>query len=466
MYELKLAWRNLVNRPVQTLVTLTVVALAVALAVTAIHLNEGLQRGIIRASDPFGVLVVGAKGSSQQLVLSTLLLQGTPVGNIDGHVFEELRNDPRVALAVPIAMGDNIGGARIIGTDEHFFELRSSQQAPPAFQLAEGRLFEADFEAVLGSRAAAALGLRIGDQFRPAHGVEPGLEGDEHAELHTIVGILRPSDTPFDNAVFTTVNSVIQIHAEAAPEAPVSADSAAMDAHAEETDHDATDSAAVATVAETARHEESEHADDAHAVDEHEERGEAEAHDDHDHAIKGQVTAVLVAPVGFIEANQLWREFYTGTEAQAVFPGRELGGLFDLLNQGQEILIAVGYLAAIMAALTLFLAIYSATESRQHLLAILRGVGASRRTVMLVVLVETVLVAMLGALLGRLLGYGAATAIAGEISRRSAIPIVLGWLPQVEPALWLLPLALGVLAGLLPAWQAYRVNVVEKLFPS
>jgi putative ABC transport system permease protein len=287
--------------------------------------------------------------------------------------------------------------------------------------------------------------LRIGDQFRPAHGVEAGLEGDDHAEVHTVVGILRPSATPFDNAVFTTVNSVIAMHAEALA-AP---DSAPTDNHAENTDHAATEMVDAAADAETAHHDEEAHADD-----------------DHAHAIAGQVTAVLVAPVGFIEANQLWRDFYTGTEAQAVFPGRELGGLFDLLNQGQEILILVGYLAAVMAALTLFLAIYSATESRQHLLAILRGVGASRRTVMLVVLVETVLVAMIGALLGRLLGYAVAAAIAGEISRRSAILVAIGWLPQVEPVLWLLPFMLGVLAGLLPAWQAYRVNVVEKLFPS
>lgn len=456
MYELKLAWRNLLNRPIQTLVTLAVVALAVALAVTVLHLNDALQRGIIRASDPFGVLVVGAKGSGQQLVLSTLLLQGLPIGNIDGHIFEELRDDPRVALAAPIAMGDNIGGARIIGADEQFFALRSTQQASPAFQLAEGRIFAADFEAVLGSRAAAELGLRIGDQFRPAHGVEPGLEGDDHAEVHTVVGILRPSGTAFDNAVFTTVNSVVQMHAEAESEqlASTNAPTAKTDAAAADeqaTDH-ATDADANAALLDAAAHSD----EDAHA----------DAPDEHGHAGPGQVTAVLVAPVGFIEANQLWREFYTSAEAQAVFPGRELGGLFDLLNQGQEILIIVGYLAAIMAALTLFLAIYSATEARQHLLAILRGVGASRRTVMLVVLVETVLVALLGALLGRLLGYGAAAAIAAEISRRSAIPVAIGWLPQAELALWLLPLTLGVLAGLLPAWQAYRVNVVEKLFPS
>ena len=427
MYEFKLAWRNLLNRPVQTVVTVAVIALAVALAVAVTHLNDGLQRGIIRSSDPFGVLVVGAKGSGQQLVLSTLLLQGTPVGNIDGHIFNELEADPRVTLAVPLALGDNVGGARIIGTDRRFFELRPSLQEPPSFQLADGRLFAADFEAVLGSRAAAESGLRVGDRFQPAHGVEQGLEGDNHTQVHTVVGVLRPSATAFDNAVLVAIDGVILMHGETG-----STPTAANHAEAGE---------------EGAGHNE-------------------EGDDEHEHVATGQVTAVLVRPAGFIEANELWREFYTGAEAQAVFPGRELGGLFDLLNQGQEILIVVGYLAAAMAALTLFLAIYSATESRQQLLAILRGVGASRSTVVLVVLIETVLTALFGALAGRLLGYAAAGLIAAEITRRSAIPISIGYLGNLEIALWLVPLVLGSLAGLLPAWQAYRVNVVAKLFPA
>ncbi len=210
MYELKIAWRNLLSRPVQTLVTIT----RDGAGGGAGGDGDPSQRWPAArhhpcASDPFGVLVVGAKGSSQQLVLSTLLLQGLPVGNIDGHIFAELRDDPRVALAVPVAMGDNVGGARIIGTDRRFFELRPSLQEPPAFQLAEGRSFDADFEAVLGSRAAAELRLAIGDRFRPQHGVTRGLESDTHAEVHTVVGILQPSNTPFDNAVLTRVDSVI-----------------------------------------------------------------------------------------------------------------------------------------------------------------------------------------------------------------------------------------------------------------
>lgn len=408
LYDLNLAWQNIRARPVQSAITMMVVSLAIALSVAVTLLNDGLRQGIIRASDAFGVLVVGAKGSAQQLVLSTILLQGLPVGNIPQTIFTRLQNDPRVALAIPLALGDNVGGARLIGTNAAFFALRPTPKEPPAFQIASGRLFAKNFEAVLGSTAAQQLGLKMGDRFLPQHGVERGLESDEHHNPHTVVGILRPSHSPYDNAVFTNVESVIAIHhAESKPKAAL---------------------------------------EDAPTPD--------------------QVTAILVKPQGFIEANQLWREFYIGTEAQAAFPGQELAGLFDLLNQGQQLLLTVGYLAAVMAALTLFLAIYSATAAREQLIAIMRGLGANRLTVFRMVLFETLLLAILGALIGRLLGYGTALLIAQQIAQRSAIPLPIRYLVQMEPWLWLLPLTLGIIAGLLPALQAYRVNVVEKLFPT
>lgn len=407
IYSLKLAWRNIAARPLQTITTALVVALAIAIFVTVALLNDALQRGIVRASDPFGVLVVGPKGSSQQLVLSTLLLQGNPVGNMAQEVYTRLAADPRVALAVPLAMGDNVGGARIIGTNAAFGQLRRSELEAPAFQLAEGEFFDADFEAVLGSSAAAGLRLQVGDQFLSAHGVAPGLASDAHAQRHTVTGILQPSETAFDNAVFTTLESVLAVHAEHAAEG----------------------------------------ADEAQAEEK-------------------TITAVLVKPTGFVEQNELWQEFYSGSTAQAAFPGRELGGLFDLLNQAQGLLAAVGSLAAVMAALTLFLAIYSAAGARERLLAIMRGLGAGRDMVFWVVLFEALLAAVLGALLGRLIGYGAAVLIAGNLAQQSALPVSIRFLPQLEPLLWIGPLALALIAGLLPALQAYRSNVVEKLFPA
>ncbi|MEZ4623157.1 MAG: FtsX-like permease family protein, partial [Caldilineaceae bacterium] len=175
---------------------------------------------------------------------------------------------------------------------------------------------------------------------------------------------------------------------------------------------------------------------------------------------------ILVRPVGVVEQNQLWQELYTSTEAQAAFPGRKLGELFDLLNQGQELLRMVGYIATVMAALTLFLAIYSAAGTRERLLAIMRGLGANRNLIFRIVLWETILVACLGAVVGRLAGYAVAIAIAGQITTQSAIPISIRYLPQLEGWLVGLPIVLGIAAGLIPAAMAYRANVVEKLFPA
>jgi putative ABC transport system permease protein len=244
------------------------------------------------------------------------------------------------------------------------------------------------------------------------------------------VGVLERSGTAFDDAVFTTVASVVEIHAEEEPTAGAATDDG------------------------TGEHDEGE-------VHEHDE-SEVQEHEHSDDA----VTAILVRPTGFGEANQIWQEFYVGTEAQAVFPGAELGGIFDLLDQAQELLLAVGWLAALMAAMTLFLAVFSAGVARERLLAIMRALGASRWHVSRVVLFEAVIIAFAGAIVGRVIGYTAALVLADQIALDSAVPVSIGYLPGLEPWLWVLPLGVGLIAGAIPAWQAYRANVLERLYPS
>lgn len=420
LYDFNLSWRNVRARSVQTTITILVVGLAIGLFVTVSVLGDAIRRGVVTASDPFGVLVVGAKGSGQQLVLSTILLQGPPVGNIPFEIYEDLQTDERVALAVPLAMGDNVGGARVIGTSLAFFELSDPDRDEKPFRMANGRSFEADFEAVLGASAAAQLGLRIGDRFVTSHGVEAGLEPDEHGIPFTVVGVLEPTSSPYDGAVFTTVPSIWAVHE---PDA---------------------DSIVENSTLPTPNIEE----------------------DDEQTAQTGQVTAVLVEPVNFAAAQPIWQDFYTGTEAQAAYPGRELGGLFDQLRQGERILTAVGYLAAGMAALTVLLAIYSATVAREQTIAIMRSLGASRVSVLRMVIFEALIVSVIGAIFGRLIGYLTAGIIASTITEQSAVPVTVRLLPEIEPFLWILPLVLAVAAGLYPALMAYRVDIVEKLFPS
>lgn len=433
MNNLRLALINLRTHPLQSAISAFVVALAIGLSVAVLALADGVQTGITTAADPFGVLVIGPNGSPQQLVLNTLLLQDNPLGLIDYAIYEELIADPGAQLVIPLAFGDNIGGAPIIGTDLTFFQLRTRPTAPLAFQIAAGRLFtipehenededhaEGDehetFEIVLGNRAATDTGLQIGDRFQPTHGSTTSpLAQDVHGELiYEVVGILRPSNTPYDAAAFAPIQAIWHAHDQTGDEGQ----------------------AGVALIAAEVA------------------------------ASENRLTAILVQPTLLNDAYRIWQQFYTRADAQAAFPGQELGQLFDLLSQASQVLNGIAYLVLAVAGLTVFLAIYNATLARQQSIAILRSLGGARLDIFQIVLYETLIITLLGALLGRLLGYGAAWLIANQITAQSAIPIPIAYLTNLEPTLWLLTVVVAILAGLIPALMAYRVNVVENLFPT
>jgi putative ABC transport system permease protein len=311
-------------------------------------------------------------------------------------------------------MGDNLNGYPLIGTNRTFFELRRSLNEPPAFQVVQGRLFEADFEAVLGAEAARALGLQVGDQFLSAHGIHGGLASDIH-ERHpyTVVGILGRANAPHDRSVFVTLESIWQAH-------------------------------------------------DLGVQSEFVARPRADTQT----AVRGKITAALVLPFG-VALNDIYRlaqQINASPEAQAAFPGAQLGALFSQLNQGQAILNVVAVLALIMASLTILLSLYSTTLARQQAIAVMRSLGARRTTVFTITLLEAFWLTAFGVVLGFVLGHGAAAAISAALAAQSAIPLQTRILWAQELPLLLLPLLLGVLAGILPSALAYRLNVVEKLY--
>jgi putative ABC transport system permease protein len=323
-------------------------------------------------------------------------------------------------LAVPLAFADNIGGAKVIGTNLNFFELRRQQNQPPAFQLETGRLFSGEaheeagagehvLEAVLGSKAAAELGLDLGGRFSTTHGYGRGIASDQHQDVYVVVGILKPTDTPYDAAVYTAIENIWEVHASAGDSADLALNPTAG---------------------------------------------------------ANEVTAILVLPTGFIEQNQIFQEFYLSTTAQAAYPGKELTNLFRYIQDAQALLNIIAFLVLGIAAFTVFLAMYSTTMAREQAIAIMRSLGSRRVNVLRVILFETLLISILGAAVGRLVGYSAAAIIADIYLEKSALPIPIRVQLQWEVLLWVLPLGVGMLAGVIPAIMAYRVDVVEKLFPS
>src|SRR5215510_10048539 len=209
MSELRIAWRNMLFQPVLTMVTAAILGTAVTLVIAVLLLSQAVENGLVRASRPFDLLV-GAKGSPTQLIMSTILLREAPIGNIPLAYFDKLRRDPRVASAVPLALGDNAYGTPLLGAGLALFALSDPTTRQPYFTLAQGRLFAQTFEAVAGAQAARRW--QIGETFSSQHGFLQDAPGPSHVASYTIVGVLHPSDTPLDRALFVPLDSYWHLH--------------------------------------------------------------------------------------------------------------------------------------------------------------------------------------------------------------------------------------------------------------
>src|SRR5258706_15177371 len=190
-------------RPLGTALNLLLLALGSAtialLMVASAQIEERMTR------DARGIdLVAGAKGSPMQLVLSAVFHLDVPTGNIPLKDATMLARHRLVKKAIPIALGDSFRGFRIVGTNHDYV-------AHYGARIAEGRLWTAPMEAVLGADAPAKSRLAPGGKFAGAHGM--GGEGDEHDDApYTVVGVLAPSGTVLDRLVLTSVESVWTVH--------------------------------------------------------------------------------------------------------------------------------------------------------------------------------------------------------------------------------------------------------------
>ncbi len=198
----RLAWAYLASRPLLAALHLTMLALGVGTMVFLVLATAQAERRLGRDAVPVD-LVVGAKGSPLQLILSSVLHVDVPTGNIARAEEMKVAADPMVALAVPIALGDSHRGFRIVGTDAGFLPFYGAT-------VAAGRRFEREMEAVIGAEAARATGLAPGSTFPGTHGLAEG--GAAHAEDYAVVGVLAPTGTVIDRLIVTPLESVWETH--------------------------------------------------------------------------------------------------------------------------------------------------------------------------------------------------------------------------------------------------------------
>ena len=407
----RLSFAYLRAQPLTAGLNVVLLALGVATITVLLLVGRQLEDGLSR--DARGIdLVLGAKGSPIQIILSSVYHLDVPTGNIPLASALRWEAHPLIAEAIPLALGDSYAGFRIVGTTHAY---------PQHFgaELARGRLWSRSMEAVLGATVAAERELFPGRQFIGVHGLEGGTHAHDYAP-YTVVGVLEPTGGVLDRLILTSVESVWDIH---------------------EMDHD---------------HDHDHGHDEGHAhPDEHDEATDANA--------DRQITAMLLRFRSPLAAVTLPRLINSGPDLTAAAPAYETARLLGFVGIGLATVRGFGVLLIVTAGLGLFIALYTALKTRQWDLAVMRSLGASRAQVMSHVLLEGLILAAAGALLGLLLGHTIAELLGQTLRQAGEMGITGRVFYTEEVALFALMLVVGVLAALLPAWAAYRTDIARTL---
>ncbi|HJK95092.1 MAG TPA: ABC transporter permease [Polyangiaceae bacterium LLY-WYZ-15_(1-7)] len=506
----ELILRQIRQRSLSSTLTALSVALGVMLVSAILLLQDQMERHFREPGEGYSI-VVGAPGSALQLVLNAVYHMDKSPGLMPLRVWPELEANDSVALAVPYALGDAFRGYRVVATTDALFDARFPHPAGEGEEkLLEGRPFAFDREALfeqleaLGARAiaeeaeeahegerdaheevahdedageardepaaggehvdedvhehedeheehdehageardepaaggehgdedehehehedvhggehgqvvreavlgydvAASLGVAVGSEIEPTHGVEGGTV-HEHEHLWTVVGILKPTGTPVDRVVFINLDSFFSIEDHAAGALLPGTDEAGL-------------------------------------------------------------SSVLVFPRGGVHKAILLGSLNRRPELQVADVSEQLRNLFTIVGSVDVLFLVVAILVVILGILSMLVALYNTMNERRREVAILRALGARRRDVFGAIVGEAALLTALGAAAGLLLGHLLVLAARGYIAEVAGFaPEPFAFLP-IEAAVLTLVVLGGALAGLVPAWKAYRTDVAAHLKP-
>lgn len=386
-------------RPWNTVLILLLLSLGTATITLLLLASAQLEERMMR--DARGIdLVIGAKGSPLQLVLSSVYHLDVPTGNIPLSEAKAIaKRKPLVKQTIPMSLGDSYQGFRIVGTEHAYV---SHYEGKPA----QGRLWEKSMEAVLGADVAARTGLGLGGSFTGSHGLEPG--GEDHGDHpYTIVGVLARTGTVLDRIILTSLESVWDVHAKA-----------------------------------------------------HTPQGEKPTQLEEE---EKEITALLVQYGSPLAVLQLPRFINIQTEMQAASPAMESARLFKLLGVGFDVIRAFAGILIASAAISVFVALYNALRERRYDLAIFRTLGASRRKLMGFIVAEGVMLATVGSAIGIALGHLLTEGLGMLLAANRQVEITGWYWLHYEWWLLGLGAVLGLIAALVPAAFAYRTDIARTL---
>lgn len=408
-----LAAKSLWNRRLTSALVVISIALSVALLL-------GVERLRTQARSSFANtlsgtdLIIGARGSPINLLLYSVFRIGDPTNNVRWASYQAIAAHPQIAWTVPLSLGDSHRGFRVLGTTGEYFQYYRYGRSQ-LLQWVEGREFADVFDAVLGAEVADRLGYRLGQSIVIAHGA-----GEVSFALHDdkpfrVVGILARTGTPVDQTVHVSLAGIEAIHADWQGGAPIPGQSLS-----------------------------------------------AEQVRQFDLTPK-TITAVLVGLKSKTAIFRVQREIneFAAEPLLAILPGLTLQQLWDVLGVAENALLVVSGLVVLVGLTVMLTALLTGLNERRREMAILRAVGARPGQIFTLVLGESLALALCGAALGVLLLQGGLLWAGPILEGRLGLTIA-GWPPSnYEWMLLMAVLGCGLLAGLFPAWRAYRYSLAD-----
>jgi putative ABC transport system permease protein len=413
MAILSLAGKSLWNRRLTSALVVLSIALSVALLLGVERLRTQARASFAHTLSGTD-LIVGARGSPLNLLLYSVFRIGDPTNNVSWRSYQTFAAHPQVAWTVPLSLGDSHQGFPVLGTTEAYFQhYRHGRNQ--SLRFAEGREFTDVFDAVLGAAVADRLGYSPGQSIVIAHGVGAVSFALHDDKPFQVVGILARTGTPVDQTVHISLDGMEAIHADWFGGAPIPG---------------------LRLSPEQVRQ-----------LD----------------LTPKTITAFLVGLHSKTAIFRMQREINTfaGEPLLAILPGLTLQQLWDLMGLAENALLVVSGLVVLVGLTVMLAALLTGLNERRREMAILRAVGARPGHIFALVLGESLVLALVGAALGVLLLQGGLLVVGPLLEARLGLAIA-GWPPSSHELLLLVAvLGCGLLAGLFPAWRAYRYSLAD-----
>ena len=432
MSDLNFVLLSLKSRFSSTILAVLLTTFGISISIILVQFENHIKNRLNNDGKKIDI-VVGAKGSPLQIVLSSIYHIDLPTGNIPFSSLKTISEDPLVEKVIPLALGDNWKNNRIVGTTHEYIEHYDAK-------LDKGRNWQKVFEVVAGS----SVKINLNQKFSGSHGLVDSNDVHDHGE-YKVVGILKPTGTVLDRLLLTSVKSVLQIHGQ---------DIKDNEQHNHEHEHD--------------KHEHEKHE---HQLDENKHKT-----DNHDHHsehmddyisnnqgfIEPEITSLLITTKSPIANINLPRSINKESQLQAANPAFEITRLSTMLGLGSKSFKLLSIIIMLIAVLSIFTGLASNFENRLRDLAILRAIGYSKARVFKIISLEGIIIVIFGIIIGLCSSFLVFNFLVDMIAPLNNSNAKFKFSFDIVIIIFLVLLA-GLCAAFFPAYKGSKVSVAKQL---